>query len=145
MDRDKLIFTLQQIKSLAEKCLADLGSRTKSKEVGKKLHPMPTRSHDVRSIDYDMPVRPFIKRYAKGMSGPEKFVLLSSRLTKGDPNKDISLEELQRRWNSMTSKALLNQDFNYFFPAQAKDNDWVETKKKGSYNLRPSWTEIFNG
>lgn len=144
MDPNKLTCTLQQIKTLVDECLKDIGDAARPKRASKKP---PAHSHvpEPPSIVFDKPLRPFIKQYANGMSGPEKFVLLLSRLVKGDLKKEISLEEVQRHWNKMTSKPLLDQDFNYFFPAQAKDNDWVETKKKGLYKLRPSWKDVFKG
>lgn len=141
MDRDKLISSLHQIKALTEECLENLGDSTRPKRATKKT-PTPLHAPRVLSIDFDKPLRPFVKQYAKGMSGSKKFVLLLSRLVKGDLKKEVSLEEIQEHWNKMISKSLLAQDFNYFFSAQAKDNDWVETKKKGFYNLRPSWKDI---
>ena len=84
-----------------------------------------------------------MKSYSKGLSGPKKFVLLLSCLAKGDLRKKVPLREIEGRWNRMTS--LLEMNFNRFFPAQAKDNDWVESKKKGLYNLRPIWRDILKG
>ena len=90
-----------------------------------------------------MPVEPFIKEHVKGMSGPKKFVLLLSWLVKGALKTEVSLSDIQVQWNKMTRKSLLGMEFNRFFPAQARENNWVESKKKGSYNLRPSWKDIF--
>ncbi len=92
-------------------------------------------------IDFDKPLRPFMKNYAKGLSGPKKFVLLLSRLTRGDLKNEVELKDIQKHWNRMTSKDLLGIKFNLFFSAQARNNDWVESKKKGVYNLRPSWRQ----
>ncbi len=77
------------------------------------------------------------------MSGTEKFVLLLSRLAKGKLKQEISIEEIQKYWNRMKAKSLLGLDFNRFYPTEAQDKDWVETKKRGFYNLRPSWKQIF--
>lgn len=93
--------------------------------------------------DFNKPIRPFIKKYAKGMSGPKKFTLLLTRLVKGDLKKSINLVEIKGRWSRMTGKPLLGMKFNRFYPSQAKDKDWVESKKKGEYNLRPTWKDIF--
>jgi len=84
-----------------------------------------------------------MKSCAKGLSGPKKFALLLSWLTKGDLKKEVELKEIEGHWNRMTS--LLEMKFNRFFPAQAKDNDWVQSKKKGLYNLRPAWRDILKG
>jgi hypothetical protein len=94
------------------------------------------------NLDFEKPLRPFIKQYAKGMSGPNKFTLLLARLVRGDLKKQVPLNEIQAHWDKMTSKSLLDLEFNHFFPAQARENDWVESKK-GLYNLRPSWKDIF--
>jgi hypothetical protein len=94
-------------------------------------------------IDFDIPLRPFVKKYIKGMSGPKKFTLLVSWFAKGDLKKEIALSEIRRNWNKMRAKTLLNMKFNLFYTSQAKENDWVESKRKGFYNLRPSWKEIF--
>jgi len=77
------------------------------------------------------------------MSGPKKFTLLLAYLAKGDLKKVIALEEIQKQWNKMTAKSLLGMEFNRFYPASAKENDWVNSEKNGSYNLRPAWTAIF--
>ncbi|MFQ5663677.1 MAG: hypothetical protein ACE5HL_07590 [Terriglobia bacterium] len=104
--------------------------------------PKPRVPHPLGTLDFGMPVRPFIKRYSKGMSGPKKFTLLLARLVKGDPKKQIQVGEIEKHWDKMTS--LMGIDFNRFFPSQAKDNDWVESKRKGFYNLRPGWKDIFS-
>lgn len=146
MDRDKLILTLRQIKTLADECLASGQGSQEQRRTAKKTpsSPLPpARVSEPMSIDFDMPLRPFIKRYAKGMSGPRKFVLLLSRLVKGVLEAEVPLREIQNHWNRMKGKTLLNMDFNYFFPAQAKENDLVESRKKGSYSLRPSWRDVF--
>ncbi|MGH9862186.1 MAG: hypothetical protein ACRD35_02050 [Candidatus Acidiferrales bacterium] len=138
MDEKKLIATLQQIKALAEEGLRAVADRPKP--WGRRKKPAEAKSHGPLHVEFDKPLRPFMKSDAKGLSGPKKFALLLSRLTKGDLKKEVALKEIERDWNRMTS--LLEMKFNRFFPAQAKDNDWVESKKKGFYNLRPDWKNI---
>lgn len=138
MDHAQLVENLKQIKLLVDECLQHLaGSQRQPRST-------PTRASKVvrKAVapDFSLPVRPFIKKYAIGMSGPKKFTLLVARLAGGDARKEISLVELEKAWSSMT--ALMGMKFNRFFSQQAKDNDWVETKKKGVYTLRPSWVEI---
>lgn len=84
-----------------------------------------------------------MKAHAKGLSGPKKFALLLGWFAKGDLKKEVAHSEIEAQWNRMTS--LLEMKFNRFFPAQAKDNDWVESKKKGLYNLRPGWRDALKG
>lgn len=138
MDRDKLISSLQQIKALAEECLDHLGHSATPKR-SSKWSPPRSRFASPISIDFDKPLRPFIKQYAAGLSGPKKFVLLLSRLVNGDLKKEIAIEEIQKHWNRMKARSLLGLEFNHFYPARAGENDWVETKKKGFYKLRPNW------
>ncbi|MCX6570513.1 MAG: hypothetical protein NT006_03705 [Candidatus Aminicenantes bacterium] len=142
MDKAKLISSLQQIKNLAEECLGGFQDAAKPQRIAKTpsipLHdPKPAR------IDFDKPLRPFIKQYAKGMSGAEKFILLLSRLVKGDLEQEVALVDIVNQWNKMKSESLLSMDFNRCYSSLAKDYDWVESKKKGFYNLRPDWKEIF--
>ncbi len=141
MNRDEIISTLQQIKTLADECLEDLRKSAKVKRATNKPA-APSRGPKPPSIDFDKPLRPFIKQYAKGMSGSKKFVLLLSRLAKGDMNQEVTLKEIGKHWSKMKSKSLLGMNFNTFYPAEARDKDWVELKKKGVYCLRPSWRDI---
>jgi hypothetical protein len=143
MDRDKLIASLKEIEALAEECLEHLGDSAKPKRLTRKS-PARSRPASPASLDFDKPLRPFIKQHAAGLSGPKKFVLLLSRLVKGDPKKEIAIEEIQKHWNKMKAKSLLGLEFNHFYPARAGENDWVETKKKGFYNLRPNWKQALD-
>lgn len=97
-----------------------------------------------RAMDFSTPIRAFIKRHGSGLSGPKKFTLLVAYLTKGETTKEISLAEIEKHWNKMTAKSLLSMKFNRFYSSQAKDNDWVNAGKTGSYNLRPSWKDVFD-
>ncbi len=138
MAKVKLIAILQQIKSLTEDCIRAVDSRGSKQRVvksrsGQHTSPLPI------DVDFGKPLRPFIKTYGKGLSGPKKFTLLLSWLAGGDANKQIALSEIQKKWKRMTAKSLLGMGFNPFFPAAARDNDWLESKKQGVYNLRPDW------
>lgn len=138
MTRERLIAALQQIRALAGESLRAAGKQPELQHSKKKS--LQTKDQGSIQLDFDRPLRPFMKSYSKGLSGPKKFVLLLSCLAKGDPKKEVSLGEIEGQWNRMTS--LLGMKFNRFFPARAKDNDWVESKKKGLYNLRPVWRDI---
>jgi len=143
MNKTELISSIQQIKDLAEKCLESLGESSASSQQTPKKPNDPVLTPKPLSIDFDIPMRPFIKKYAKGMSGAKKFTLLLSRLVNGDLKRELALSEIEKYWNKMKSKNLLSMDFNRYFSAEAKNNDWVDSKKKGFYNLRPSWKGIF--
>ena len=96
------------------------------------------------SINFETNGRAFVKRYAKNLSGgPKKFVLVLAFLVKGDATKEVSLSEIEKMWNRMKSKALLGMKFNRFFPTTAKENGWVNSQKRGFYNLDRSWKNIF--
>jgi hypothetical protein len=97
------------------------------------------------SLDFTMPLRPFVKKHAAGINGAKKFTLLLAYLTKGDETKTVILSEVEAQWNKMTGKGLLGISFNRLYTSEARDNDWVSTERAGRYRLRPSWKEIFNG
>lgn len=107
--------------------------------------PRPPRAESSSALDFTMSMRPFVKKYSGGMSGPEKFTLLLAYLTKGDATKTVALSDIENQWSRMTGKGLLGMKFNRFYPSQARDNDWASTEKAGAYRLRPSWKAIFNG
>lgn len=140
MENERLKQNLEQIKVLAEECLADLGNKSLIKSKSSQQH---ERLSVISQLDFTMRERAFVKRYAKGMSGPEKFTLLLACLAKGDLRKNIKLAEIKKYWNRMTKNSLLGMEFNLFYSSEAKEQDWVETKKHGEYNLRPSWKGIF--
>jgi hypothetical protein len=116
---------------------------TQSTKARVKVAPMRTGKLDSHAaLDFTIPVRPFIKKYSKELSGAKKFVLLVARLTGGDVAKTVSLDDVVKQWNKMKARGLLGMKFNHFYPAAAKDKDWVATGKSGLYHLRPSWKEI---
>jgi hypothetical protein len=145
-----LLRKLQQARALLDECIAGLAgggstiARTPKKGGVSQQSPSKKSNTMTPNVDFEKPIRAFIKQYAKGLSGPKKFVLLLARLAKGDPKKEVPLQEVETHWRRMKSKSLLGMDFNRFYPAQARENDWVDSKKKGTYTLRPSWQQIFN-
>jgi hypothetical protein len=102
----------------------------------------PTRfeSNLTNEIDFTLQPRAFIKRYAKGMRGPQKFVLLTAKLSGGKTTNAIDLKVISRHWDKMTG---LLGDFNTTFAVRAGDNGWVSSPKRGTYLLRSNWAEIF--
>lgn len=93
------------------------------------------------SIDFDLHVRPFMKKHARGMSGPKKFTLLLAHMAKGKTTSPIDLTEIEKQWNKMTT--LMDGKFHQEYANRARDDDWLVPLKKGSYVLRPNWTMIF--
>jgi hypothetical protein len=136
--RTNLFVALQQIKDLADECLREIGEQGNGRAAVKKS--MQPKVHRSQPVDFGKPLRPFMKSYAKDLSGPKKFTLLLSWLAKGDLDKEVSSSEIQDQWGRMTS--LLQSEYNGFFASQAKNNDWVDSKKNGRYNLRPDWRNV---
>jgi hypothetical protein len=134
--RDKLL----KIKALIDQCLSDLESVKPSRKAKSSER---TQSVANTQVDLEVPIRPFVKKHAKGMSGPKKFTLLLARLAKGDLKAEIALSEIERNWNKMRSSSLMGMNFNRFYPIEAKNNDWVDSGRKGFYKLRPTWRRIF--
>lgn len=91
-------------------------------------------------VDFELPVRAFIKKHASGKSGPEKFALLLGRMTKGNILSIVAGSDLQSEWNSMTS--LMGGKYNTAYPTRAKERGWIDSPKSGSFTLLPGWTEV---
>lgn len=139
-----LVKCLERMETLLAEAITLARSRPRA---GKPRPRRPRAAHHAGAaahVDFSSNIRAFVKQYAGGMSGPQKFALLLAYLTKGDSSKRISLEEIQRHWNKMTAKGLLGGKFNRFYSATARERDWVSTEKSGLYYLRPSWREIFH-
>jgi hypothetical protein len=88
-------------------------------------------------IDFSLPVRPFIKRYASGASGPRKFAILVARLAAGDTGIEIPFKDIEKQWNKMTQ--LMGGRFNPSHASRAKDAGWVDSPKHGVYKLLGDW------
>jgi hypothetical protein len=143
MDEKKLVSLLEQVETLIKECLTmlEVPLLTRSSTVKKGTGvPKPK----ARSLDFEKPIRAFIKQHAKGMSGPEKFVLLLGYLAKGDTNREIASADIERQWGKMQSESLLGVSFHPSYPMRAKENDWVDSKKRGLFILRPRWQDIFD-
>jgi hypothetical protein len=137
-----LLSKLQQARSLLGECIATLGDGPSRK--GKRpTSTSPGESHAAPHLDFDTNGRAFVKAHARGLSGPKKFTLLLAFLSKGKPGVEVELSAVEKHWNRMTAPNLLDGKFNRFYSSTAKENGWVNTKKKGLYFLRPSWRQIF--
>jgi hypothetical protein len=64
-------------------------------------------------------------------------------MAKGQTGKDVEVKDIEKRWNRMTSKSLMDGEFNGFYPNRAKEQGWVNTRKTGVYFLLPAWQHIF--
>jgi len=143
MDKDALLASLKQIELHTKKCFAILEGESTARSSPKKRSAQAKESR-IQSPDFRKPIRAFVKKYAKGMGGPAKFVLLLSHFAKGDMTREIACSDVEKQWNKMTSATLLGMEYHHSYPRRAVDNDWVDSKKKGLYFLRPDWLGIFN-
>ena len=135
----ELLEKLQQARTLLDECVAAVGTVSSSRVVKRS----PKRSHKPASLDFGANERAFIKAHARGLSGPKKFTLLLAFLSNGKSGLEIELSEVEKHWNRMTAPNLLDGRFNRFYSNTAKENGWVNTKKKGIYFVRPAWQDIF--
>ncbi len=94
-------------------------------------------------LDFSLNIRAFANKFAKDRSGPKKFVLLLAYLTRGETRKDVELADIRGKWNSMSSKRLLDGEFNPFYSNEAKTQGWVDSNKRGSYCLADNWREVY--
>lgn len=140
--RHMLIAKLRKVRSLVSDCI-DLATQLQSDPHKPAKSAKQTR-HRVSTVDFGLNQRAFLKRYANKLSGgPKKFVAVLAYLAKGDSNKDVPLSEIEQLWNRSSSKGLLGMKFNRFFPTTARENGWVDSKKRGFYRLESSWKNIF--
>lgn len=94
------------------------------------------------ALSFSMNERAFVKKYARSLSGPKKFVLMMAYLVQGQVGKEIELREIEKHWSRMTASNLLGMAFNRFYSTSAKEDGWVDTKKKGFYFLCSTWQEV---
>jgi hypothetical protein len=142
MDENNLVPLLKQIKTLVEECLARIEDPATSQRGTIKRGIRPQGSKP-KSIDFDKQIRAFVKQYAKGLGGPAKFVLLLSYMARGNAKQEVASKDIENQWSKMKSAGLLGMAFYPSYPMRAKENDWVNSKKRGLFYLRPSWQNIF--
>jgi len=140
MNREKLTENLKLIEKLAAECLSAIGDPTPStgkenKGARKGAEPEPK----TQKPDFALPLRPFVKKYARNLSGPQKFALVLAYLTKGRADVQVELTSITRPWNKMTG---LLGGYNQAYSTRAKDKGWVDSPKASVYVLLPGWAEI---
>jgi hypothetical protein len=94
------------------------------------------------SLDLSLPIRPFMKRFARAATGQQKFALLVAHMTGGDSNKKVESSKISTQWNKMSG--LLGGKFNPAFSTRAKDSGWVDSPKFGEYQLLPGWKGVLS-
>lgn len=113
-----------------------VGKRPRRRESGEK-------AQKPRSVQLSFALNPraFVKRYGRGLTGPQKFVLLLARLANGDASREVQSDAIEAQWNNM--KAVMGGAFYPMYATRAKENGWVDTPKRGVYVLSPTWKEVF--
>ena len=136
----KLIEKLRQIKALANQCILEISATSSIREDLRESRQKTERTYNSK-IDFGLNPRAYVKRYAKKLTGPEIFVLILAYAAKGKINQEISLGDIEKLWKRMTG--LIGMNFNGAYPVRAKDNDWIDSSKRGFYTLTNSFKGIF--
>ena len=142
MNTKDITSRLNEAKNIIEDCMTALSKA--GKELRRKTPPPTRRSFVPTKLKFDLNERNFIKTYAKGLSGPKKFTLLVSHITKGKIGIEVELKIARSKWNKMSAKNLMGYEFNLKYPNEAKTRGWIDSKKNGTYHLRSNWMEIFD-
>src|ERR1700682_922099 len=87
--------------------LTHAGSRSTRRTASAR--PIRSASNPSKQIDFTLQPRAFIKRYVRGMSGAQKFVLLLAKMSEGSTTKPIDFKLISKQWSRMTG---LMGDFN---------------------------------
>ena len=135
---EHLLTKLNEIKRLVDECIVTLPSGNPSGFIPPNKA---SRMVSTTKLDFKINNRAFIKKYGKDLSGPKKFVLLIAYLAQGEIHKEVAVHDIEKQWNAMDG--LLGMEYNGKYPTAAKDNGWVDSKKRGNYFLAESWQEIF--
>jgi hypothetical protein len=95
----------------------------------------------IQNIEFGLPIRAFVKKYAAGNSGgAAKLTVLLAFLAKGKSNTEIPAETVRTEWNRLTAHL---GAFNRAHSTRAKDRAWVDSPAQGTYRLGPLWREAF--
>ena len=129
MTKEDITQLTQRIERLEKIVLGKSGS--KPKQEGDTTTPI--------EINFSLNERAFVKRYAAKKSGPKRFALLLAYLAKGKVGENISLSDIKKHWNKMTS---LLGEFNMFYPNDAKTHGWVDVGGHGIYKLTKEWEQV---
>lgn len=108
--------------------------RKKARAISDPKHP--------DDVDLSLPIRAFVKKHARAMSGAQRFTLLVAYLSSGDRNKQVPHSEIERQWNKMTG--LFGGKFNRAHSIRAREHGWVDSPERGVYVILPNWRGIFD-
>lgn len=94
-------------------------------------------------LDFDMNPRAFLKLHSNilKLSGPRKFVLIVAYLVKGDESIVKTMNEINTLWDRV--RGIMGGELKSMYVTRARESDWIDSPKAGTYQLRPRWREIF--
>ena len=133
MTNDKLILTLRQIQALVNEALSDAPT-----EHSKAARHKVLRVSTVGQMSFETNVLAFMKKHAKGLSGPKKFTLLLARMAKGSLSVQVPYQNIDAQWNKM--RTVLGES-NPAHGNRAKAAGWVDSEK-GRWKLTAVWKEV---
>lgn len=139
MDQQEIIKYIDKIVVSLEDLRSKIGTDNASKK--KIKNAIADKNVLFSEEDFGKNPRAFFKKYAKDLSGPKKFVLCLAYLVKGDSTDIKTLDEVSAIWSSV--HGLMGADFKRMYGTRAKEYDWVDSPKTGSYTLNPNWSDIF--
>lgn len=123
--------------------VATLTPAKSSAAATRKAKTASSQNHARVEVNLSLPIRAFVKKHGRAMSGAQRFTLLVAHMTGGSEKKRTLLTDIRKQWNKMTG--LLGGEFNRAHPVRAKDQGWVDSPERGVYVIMPSWREIFDG
>jgi hypothetical protein len=101
----------------------------------------PMKRNDAK-VNFAAPIRAFVKQHGRSLGGPQRFALLVAYLSKGQPQRQVALADIERHWNKM--KSLLDGKLNPAHSTRAKEHGWVDSPARGVYVLLPGWKGILD-
>jgi len=118
----------------------ELKTSSRKHESEKEKPDLTKRFLDSDYMNFNLPLRPFIKKYSHSMSGPKRLTLLVAWLAKGKSDVQVGRIEVSKAWNKM--KTLMGGPFNSAYETRARDNGWLDSPKPGVYLLMSGWREV---
>lgn len=138
----EIVEKLRAAESLIHESLQLLGESPRATRSSRST-PRPARSGG-SAIRFNLNERAFVKKYAKPLvGGPRKFVALLAYLANGNRGTAIDSKALKKLWNKTSAKDLLGMKYNAAFANRAKTEGWVNSAKRGVFNLEEPWREVF--
>lgn len=134
---------LTQIGVLVDECLRELGNDRIQIDAGRTAPKILTKSSGNVEPDFTLNSRAFFKKYAKGLSGPKKFVLTIAYIVKGELVVNVTTDQVKKIWNDHQS-LFGGKLTTGVYGTRAKESGWIDPVGNNLYHLNSTWKEIFN-